>query len=149
MQNMSIGGGDQGEKLIVTCIPDSTFKDEITALLANNETPEGRLVAYTGINGYEVTSPADGGEFDGRLVTVEKDGTSYLLGVELFSYKDQNDAYNGMGVIANLAYSGTIAIGDTVVVSGDDYDAVKDGGEGGRGKVIAKDTANETVDVLF
>ena len=66
-----------------------------------------------------------------------------------FHYTDQNGASHQPTCIKTLPYEGTIALQDSVIVYNSDYDSVDDGGTGGFGAVIAKNTTNVTVDVLF
>ena len=145
-----IGGGDTGQFLEITCAPDSTLQDEITALMAANDKVEGKLVKLTWMGNYLVTSPDSGDIPDGEIMTCEKDNESgYLLGVRLFHYPDQNGGHHTPSCIKTLAYTGIIGLGDSAVTSGADYCKVTDGTTGGWGAVIAKDTVNGTVDVLF
>ena len=146
-------GGTKGNCLIVSCVPDSTFETEIDALIAAGTKVVGKLVALTFSNNYEVSSPADGavpnGEIIGYKKTTGASGSSYILSVALFGYIDQNSTYHTPVCIRTLEYSGTIALQDSVIINGSTYRKVDDGGTGGWGAVISKDTTNETVDVLF
>ncbi len=146
----TVGTGDVGNFLDITCYPDSTFATEITALIAAGTEVEGKLVSLTWSANYQVTSPADGAIPDGKIISVEKDATNtYILGVRLFSYIDQNSVRHTPVAIINLAYSGTIALQDSIIVNGTTYKDVDDGTTGGWGAVISIDTTGASVDVLF
>lgn len=146
-------GGAKGNPLIVSLVPDSTFSTEIAALVAAGTDVIGKLVSLTWSNNYECTSPADAATPDGDIISYNKyttaSGDAYILSVALFSYIDDAGVRHTPVCIRNLPYSGTIALQDSVEVSGSTYMAVDDGGTDGWGAVIAKDTTNETVDVLF
>ncbi len=145
-----IGGGDTGNFLELSCVPDSTFKDEITTLMANNENVEGRLVKLTWVNNYEVTSPASGDVADGEIITCEKDNEfGYLLGVRMFHYTDDVGGHHTPVLVKSLKYSGLVGLKDAVAIAGDDYTYMADGGTGGWGAVVAKHQDTQTVDVLF
>jgi len=144
-----IGGGDTGHFLEIPCVPDATFKTEITNLMAAGTKVEGKLVKLTWSGNYEVTSPDNGDIPDGQIITCEKDSYyGYILGVRLFHYVDQNSNHHTPVNIKTLNYSGIIGLHDSVIITGDTYDAVADGSTGGWGAVIAKDTTATTVDVL-
>ena len=146
-------GGSKGSPLVISCVPDSTFKSEIDALITAKTKVVGKLVSLTYGANYEVTSPADDAIPDGEIVAYSKttsaSGSSYLLSVALFHYVDQNSAHHTPVCVRTLEYSGTIALQDSVIINGSTYRAVDDGGAGGWGAVIAKDTTNSKVDVLF
>jgi len=144
-----IGGGDTGHFLEIPCVPDATFKTEITNLMAAGTKVEGKLVKLTWSGNYEVTSPDNADIPDGQIITCEKDSYyGYILGVRLFHYVDQNSNHHTPVNIKTLNYSGIIGLHDSVIITGDTYDAVADGSTGGWGAVIAKDTTATTVDVL-
>ena len=146
----SLGGGDRGSFLDITCVPDSTFKTEIDALIAASTKVVGKLVSLTFVANYEVTSPADDAIADGEIIAYEKHNTYYyLLTVRLFSYIDQNSVRHTPVCIKTLPYSGTIALQDSVIINGSTYMNVDDGTSGGWGAVISKDATNSKVDVLF
>jgi len=144
-----MGGGDRGHLLFVMCVPDATFETELDALIAAGTSPVGKLVQLTWANNYEVTSPAAGAIPDGEIVSWDEDNSDYKLGVNLFHYPDQNGVSHSPVVIKTLTYDGTTALQDSVMVDGSTYAAVEDGGTGGFGAVIARNTTNSTVDVLF
>lgn len=147
----SLNGGDMGNFLDIACVPDSTFKSEIDALITAGTAVVGKLVSLTWLNNYEVTSPADDAIPDGEIIAYEKDATSYyILTVRLWSYIDQNSARHTPVCIKQLYYgTGTIALQDSVIVNGSTYSAVDDGTSGGWGAVIAKDNPSGYVDVIF
>ena len=147
----TLNGGDAGTFLDISCVPDSTFKDEIAALIALETAIEGKLVSLTFSNNYEVTSPADEGTFDGEVLECHEDGTSYVLTVRLFNFTDQNGNYCPANRIKtfNYASGATIALQDTVEIDGSTYMCVQDGGAAGFGAVISKNTTELTVDVLM
>jgi len=143
------GGGDRGHFLEIACVPDATFKAEITALLAANTKVVGKLVSLTFANNYEVTSPASGAIPDGEIMTYEGDSIQgYVLGVRLFHYVDVNAGHHTPVCIKTLTYSGSVALQKSVVITGTTYIAVVDGSTGGWGAIISIDTTNSTVDVL-
>lgn len=146
-------GGTKGNCLVISCVPDSTFKAEITALIAAGTDVIGKLVSLTWSNNYEVTSPADDAIPDGEIISYRKTtnaaGVSYSLSVALWSYVDQNSNRHTPVCVRTLPYSGTIALQDSVIINGATYMNVDDGGTGGWGAVISKDTSAATVDVLF
>ena len=145
----TLGNGDRGYFLDIACVPDSTFKTELDALIAAGTTPVGKLVTLTFAVNYEVTSAAEDAIPDGEVLSWDKVNGSYKLGVRLFHYTDQNSASHQPTCIKTLSYEGTIALQDSVIIYNSDYDSVDDGGTGGFGAVIAKNTTNVTVDVLF
>ena len=146
-------GGTKGNCLTISCVPDSTLKTELDALVAAGTKVVGKLVSLTFGANYEVTSPADGAVPNGEIIAYKKTtlaaGHSYLLTVALFAYVDQNSAYHTPVCVRTLEYEGTIALQDSVIINGSTYRKVDDGTSGGFGAVIAKDSTNETVDVLF
>jgi len=146
-------GGTKGYPLVVSCVPDSTLKSEIDALITAGTAVVGKLVSLTFSNNYEVTSPADDAIPDGEIISYNKyttaSGASYILSVVLWSYLDQNSARHTPVCVRTLEYSGTIALQDSVIITGSTYRTVDDGTSGGWGCVISKDTTNTTVDVLF
>lgn len=144
------GGGDRGALLEISCVPDSTFKTEIDALVAAGTQVTGKLVSLTWSNNYEVTSPANDAIPDGKIVHYEKTSSSYRLTVRLFSYIDQNSARHTPVCIMNLPYSGTLALRDSVIINGSTYVNVDDGTTGGWGAVIALDVPGSGfADVIF
>lgn len=144
------GGGDRGAYLEIGCVPDSTFETEIDALVAAGTSVTGKLVSLTWSNDYEVTSPAADAIPDGKIVRYEIDGTTYLLTVRLWSYIDQNSARHTPVCICNIAYEGTLALQDSVIVYNSDYDSVDDGTTGGWGACIALDNpASGYADIIF
>ena len=144
------GGGDRGAYLDISCVPDSTLKSEIDALITAKTDVVGKLVSLTWSNNYEVTSPADGAIPDGKIIGYEKTASSYRLTVRLFSYIDQNSNRHTPVCIINLEYSGTLALQDSVIINGSTYRNVDDGTSGGWGAVIALDVpASGRADVLF
>jgi len=144
------GGGDRGAYLEIGCIPDSTFKTEIDALILAGTQVTGKLVSLTWGANYQVTSPAGAAIPDGKIVHYEKTTSSYRLTVRLFSYIDQNAARHTPVCIINLDYDGTTALQDSVIVDGTGYVYVEDGSSGGWGAVIAMDTpASGFCDVIF
>jgi hypothetical protein len=146
-------GGTKGNCLVISCVPDSTFKTEITALIAAGTKVVGKLVSLTFSANYEVTSPAGGAVPDGEILSYNKTtnaaGVSYILSVALFSYIDQNSVRHTPVCVRTIEYDGTIALQDSIMIDDTTYRKVEDGGTGGWGAVIAKDTTNTTVDVLF
>lgn len=149
---LKLGGGDRGAYLEITCVPDSTFKSEIDALITAKTDVIGKLVSFTWANNYEVTSPADNAIPDGKIIKYEKTSSSYRLLVRVFHYVDQNSAHHTPVCIMNLEYASgaTIALQDSVIINGTTYRNVDDGTSGGWGAVIGKDTpASLRVDVIF
>ena len=147
-------GGSKGSKFVVSCVPDSTFKTELDALVTADTDIVGKLVALTWSNSYEVTSPASGADFDGEIIDYKKtttaSGASYLLSVDMVHFVDQNGTDHTPTRIRAYPYSGTIALQDTVKIAAEaTYMHVVDGGAAGHGAVISKDTSNTTVDVIF
>ena len=149
----TIGGGDAGVSLQITCIPDATFKSEIDALrTANTVIANQKLVSLTWSDNYEVTSPADDAIFDGIIRhagSLLLASPYYYLTVDLISYVDQNSSRHTPRCILHLPYSGSIALQDSVIINGSTYKNVDDGTSGGWGAVIAKDVPSGYVDVLF
>lgn len=150
---LGIGRGNQGHPLNITAAPDSTFKDEITALIAAGTNVTGKLVTLTFSNNYEVTSAAAAAIFDGKVTNCRPvtgaSGVTYSLSVDLIHYTDQNGNSHTPVCIINVPYDGTTALQDSVIVDDVTYMNVEDGGTGGWGAVIGKYTDNTTVDVLF
>lgn len=147
--------GSQGACLIIPGVPDSTFITEIAALIAAGTKPVGKLCSLTWGANYEVTSPADGAIPDGEIIkcepTTSAAGNSYLLSVALFHYVDQNSAHHTPVCIRQLEYAegATVAFQDSIIINGDDYRDVDDGTTGGWGAIIAIDTTNFKIDVIF
>ena len=107
----TLGGGDQGNFLDITCVPDSTFETEIAALIAAGSNPNDKLVTFTYSDNYEVTSAADGATPDGIVLNYEKHNTyGYLLTVRVFGYTDQNGTWHNANCIITIPYEGTIAL---------------------------------------
>ena len=150
---LSAGIGTRGSFVQISCVPDATFEAEIDALITANTKVVGKLVQFTWANNYEVTSPADGAIPDGEIIgyrkTTSASGASYKLDVRIFHYMDQNSAHHTPVGVYTLEYDGTIALQDSVIINGTDYRYVDDGTTGGWGAVIAKDSTNSKVDVLF
>ena len=146
-------GGNKGAILVINCVPDSTFKTEIDALIAAGTKVVGKLVSLTFSDNYEVTSPADGAIPDGEIIGYQKTtlaaGHSYQLNVALFHYVDQNSASHTPVCVRTLEYDGTIALQDSVIINGSTYRKVDDGTSGGWGAVIAVDSTNSKIDVLY
>ena len=144
------GGGDRGGLIVPGCVPDATFKSEIDALITAGTQVTGKLVSLTWSNDYEVTSPAGAAIFDGKIIDYEKTSSSYRLTVRLVSYIDQNSTRHTTVGILNVAYDGTTALQDSVIIDGSTYVNVEDGGTGGWGAVIALDVpASGRCDVIF
>lgn len=145
------GGGHKGG-LILACVPDSTFKSEIDALITAGTKVVGKLVQFTWSDNYEVTSPAAAATPDGVIVSYRKTtqaaGASYDLSVLAFHYADQNAVDHTPVAVVTLEYDGTTALQDSVKVDGATYRKVEDGGAAGWGAVISIDTSAVTVDVL-
>lgn len=148
----TIGGGNVGPELLVTLVPDSTFKSELDSLVAADTKISGsKLVSLTWSNNYECTSPADDAIFDGFVKFCRPIVPSpyYHLTVDLISYIDQNSARHTPRRILHLPYSGTIALQDSVIINSSTYMNVDDGTSGGWGAVIGKDLPTNWVDVIF
>ena len=144
------GGGDRGAYLEISCVPDSTFKTEIDALIAAGTQVTGKLCSLTFSNDYEVTSPADDAIPDGKIVHCEKTASTYRLTVRFFHYVDQNSVDHTPVCILNFASSGTLALQDSIIVNGSTYVDVDDGATGGWGACIATDVPTSSrSDVLF
>jgi hypothetical protein len=143
-----------GNELIVTCVPDATFKAELVALEAAATAIVGKLVTWTFANNYEVTSAAESAVPNGEVVAVEKrqtsSGVDYYLSVRVWSYVDQNGTYHCANQIVNVPYSGTFNLQDTILVNTTTYLGVKDGGTAGIGACVAKDVpASGYADILL
>lgn len=150
----TLGGGHVGLDLIVTCVPDSTFKAELVALEAAKTAIVGKLVKWSLAANYEVTSPDDGDVPHGEIVAFEKRTTSsgddYYLTVRVWGYTDDNANICRATQIVNVAYSGTFALKDPIVVNSTTYQAVKDGATGGFGYCVALDVpASGYADILL
>lgn len=150
----TLGGGHMGNELIVACVPDATFKAELVALEAAGTAIVGKLVTWTFLNNYEVTSAAESAIPDGEVVAFEKrqtsSGVDYYLSVRVWGYIDQNSVQHQASQIVNVAYSGTFALQDSILVNTTTYLGVKDGGTGGIGACVAIDTpASGYADILL
>ena len=150
----TLGGGHMGLELLVTCVPDSTFKSEIDALELAKTNVVGKLVTWTFGANYEVTSAAESAVPNGEVVAYEKrqtsSGTSYYLTVRVWSYTDDNSNICRATQVINVAYSGTFALKDPILVNSTTYQAVKDGATGGIGACIALDVpASGYADILL
>ena len=143
------GGGDRGAYLEISCVPDSDFATEIAALIAAGTQVTGKLVALTWGANYQVTSPAEDARFDGKIVHYEKTSSSYRLTVRMCHYVDQNSAHHTPVCIMKFAYSGTLALQDSVILYDGNYLSVDDGSTGGWGAVIAIDNPSGYADVIF
>ena len=133
------GGGDRGNFLKISFIPDSTFKTEIDALILAGTQVTGKLFSLTWAAAYQVTSPAEDAIPDGKITDYEVTASSYRLTGILFSYIDQNAARHTPSMIINLPYTGTLALQDSVICYDGNYLSVDDGTTGGWGAVIAVD----------
>jgi hypothetical protein len=143
------GLGDRGGFIDVGCVPDATFKTEIDALIVAKTDVVGKIVTLTWLNNYEVTSAAQNATPDGVVLQCVPNGSTYDLTVRLFHFVDQNSVDRTAHTIVNFAYGGgTVALQDTIKVYDTAYMYVTDGGTGGWGAVISKDTTSATVDVL-
>lgn len=140
----TLGGGHMGNELIVTCVPDATFKAEIVALEAAGTDVVGKLVTWTFSNNYEVTSAAESAVPDGEVVAYEKrqtsSGVDYYVSVRVWGYVDQNGNQCRACQIINVPYVATFNLQDTILVNTTTYLGVKDGGTAGIGACVAKDT---------
>jgi len=150
----SLGGGHAGGGVVCTCVPDSTFKLEIDALIVLGTAIVGKLVDLTWVTNYEVTSPADGGPANGIILecipTLVSGAKSYNLTCRLWSYDDQNGTLHAATCIDNVPYVATFNLQDTILVNSTTYVGVKDGGTGGFGACIAKDVpASGYADIIF
>ena len=152
----NIGGTAVGyygplEKNKFSCIPDSTFKTEIDALILAGTAVEGsKLVSWTFSANYQVTSPADGAIPDGIITEIEKDATNgYILTCLMWTYVDQNAARHPITGVVTLPNSdGTIALQDSMIIYGSTYMYVDDGTSGGWGACVSIDTTNLVADFL-
>ena len=139
----TLGGGYVGPELICTCVPDATFKAELVALEAAKTNIVGKLVTWTFLNNYEVTSAAESAKPDGEIIAFEKRTTSsgddYYLTVRVWGYTDQAGTHHIATKVINVAYSGTFALQDDILVNTTTYLGVKDGGSSGIGACVAID----------
>jgi hypothetical protein len=146
-------GGTKGNCLVLSLVPNSAFKTILDALVAAGTKVVGKLVTLTFAANYECEDADDTDCPDGEIISYQKyttaSGSSYILSVALWSYLDDAGNRHTPVCVRNLPYSDTIALQDSVMTDGSTYVAVQDGGTDGWGAVIAKDTTNETVDVLF
>ena len=151
-RSRSIGGGNVGgTPVTLTCLPDSTFVTEITALIAAITKVVGKLVTFTGSNTYEVTSAAANAQPDGEVIAYERDADgTYILTCEIWHYTSGNTTEYPATCVRHLPYGdGTIAVGNDVQIHGTTYMYVDGASGSGWGLVIAKDSqASGYVDVL-
>jgi hypothetical protein len=136
------GGGDRGNYLEISCVPDATLESEIDTLITAGTDVIGKLVTFTFSNNYEVTSAANSSIPDGKIVRYEKRGTTYQLTCRIWHYTDQNAGNKTPNCIVNL-YSGgnTVALRDSILTSnGTTFMTIKDGTSGGWGAIIGKNT---------
>ena len=148
----TVGGGNLGPELLVTLVPDATFKAELDTLrTAGTAIASSKLVSLSWATNNECTSPADDAIFDGMIVFCRPIVATpyYHLTVDLISYIDQNSVRHTPRRILHLPYSGDIALQDSVIITGTTYMNVDDGTSGGWGAVLAKDVPTGYVDVLF
>jgi hypothetical protein len=141
------GHGFRGADLVVSCVPDSTFETELDALDSAGTRIQGKLVDWTGSNNYEVTSPADGGDVGGIIVTATKTTSSWRLGVRPLRLENTKGDVFTPTKIQTFDYASAPSLADAVVVNGSSYNQVKTDNTNGWGYVISVDTTAETVDV--
>lgn len=138
----------------VTVIPASALVTKLDSLKDADTVIEGRVLLQwdsSSGNGY-VKLCAAGDKPHGRIKALETDrDNDYSITMEMFGYEDANSVYHGLGVLVELEYTGTIALGNGVDVSGDDGLLV-DGdatASGTCGTVVYKDTSSGKVTVLI
>ncbi len=140
MSVLTKGGGDLGNYLEIACVPSSALETSLDALIAAGTDVIGKLVSFsTGAN-YEVASTADGAVPDGKIVRCEKRGSTYSLTCRIWHYTDQNSTGRPAIAVVNVAYSGSMALGDTLELSqGTTFYTVRDATTGGAGRLIGLD----------
>ena len=147
-----LGGGNYGEPITLTCVPDSTFITEITALIAAGTDVVGKYVAGATSANFTVTSPAADAQPWGEIIAYENDAdNTYILTCEFWQYADYEAGYHSATKVRHLAYGdGTIALGQEVRIHGSTYMYVDGVNSGGRGFVFGIDEQESGyVDVLF
>lgn len=150
----TIGGGNVGgTPVTLTCVGDSTFVTEITALIAAGTKVVGKLVTFESSANYCVTSAASDAQPDGEIIAFERDAdNTYILTVEVWHYTGGNTVESSAVCVRHLPYGdATIALGNDIQIYSTTYMYVETGGaSAGWGLVIGKDTqASGYVDVLM
>ncbi|MDD2869673.1 hypothetical protein [Neomegalonema sp.] len=145
------GGGDGGNFITRTFIPDTAFKAEIVSLVSSGTNVVGKLVQIATSDGYTVTSPAANAKPDGDIIAFEKDATNtYLLTCRIWGYTDSNSVYTRAVAVKNFAYSGTPSLGYQILVSSGTYHDVVATSTTGIGKILEIDTPSSGfVDVII
>jgi len=146
-----VGGGDFGNFLTITAIPDSTFKSEITSLISSGTGVVGKLVTIATSGNYTVTSAAANAKPDGDVIAYERDAVNtYVLTCRIWGYTDSNSVYHPAHCIRNFDYAGTPARGYQILVSSSTYHDVIATSTTGIGKILGKDVPTTGyVDVIF
>lgn len=151
---VGLGTGSRGPEIIITCVPDSTFKSEIDALILAGTKVVGKLVQFTGSNNCEVTSPANNALPDGEILSYEKvtnaAGASYKLSCRIFHVTTAASAELYPIRVQTFEYESgsTVALTQGVLVDGTAYRYV-DTASGGIGYVFNIDSTNLKLDVLM
>ena len=151
MGRRSYGGGDRGHSLRIGFKPNSALITHITSLINAGSKVEGTHVTIDTSAAYTVGLAADDAIPDGQIVAYENDNyNTYHLTIDLETFADQNGNRYPATRIRNKPYSGSIALGDTVIINGSTAKAVDDGTTGGFGKVLAVDVpASGYADILL
>ena len=135
----TIGGGEVGYFPLITVVPDSTFKTELTALKSAKSALEDQIYAcFTFSNDWEVTSPADEAIPDGRIVRIEPNVTyTWLITLLLFGFTDVAGTWRASNGYTYFEYTGTApSLQDQLNINGSDYRYLE-GGSAGCGACVA------------
>lgn len=145
------GGGDGGNFIVRTFIPDTTFKAEITSLVSSGTHVVGKLVVIATSDGYTVTSPAANAKPDGDIIAYEKDASNtYILTCRIWGYTDSNSVYHNAVAVKNFTYAGTPSLGYQILVSSGTYHDAVATSTTGIGKILEIDTpASGKMDVII
>jgi len=145
-------GGERGNFIDLVVKPDSTLKTAIDALVAADSAVEGKYVKLATSANMTVSLVANNEIPEGRVIAHEEhDDDGYRLTVRFHCYVDVEGNYHwGSFNVFEFDYGdGTIALGQEVLINGSDYLYVDGVNTGGVGKVVWKDDPSGKVGVAL
>ena len=134
------GGGHIDRSINCSCIADSTLGTILDGFKTAGTKLGGKYVRWDFSQNYGVTSPADGEAVNGEIIKARKVGSYWHLSCKMWSYTDQNSVEHALVDIINVHFVETFALQDSIVANSSTITTVKDGGTGGFGACVAKDT---------
>jgi len=148
MAFLGLAGGDRGKFIDLSVWPDSTLKSALDTLKAAGTNFQDRLLIWATSANMTVSICGNDTIPHMRILTHELDpDNGYLLTCRVWAFVDVASGVHPAGNGAYLFYygTGTIALGQQILVNGADYRYVDGVNSGGIGKVVSKDDPTGTV----